>query len=498
MTRRSRRRKTSQGGGWLGKLAVAGLVLAAILFGGVYLTLRSYLHSDGFRKFLSNEVSRAADVKGDFSRFRWDGLALDTDSFEASGEGPLVSLRADRLHTEAGFGGVKRGVWELNGTSVGRLEVVVDAGRKIAGKEVRERKTPETRKERPKPWYPNEVELKGFEIREANVSALLEDGRNLSVNGLSVKATPEGAKNSFGLLLENGKLEMPGSLVGVIGLDRIKGRFHDGSLFVTSAKASVFGDGRIDAAGEWDTKRKVHVFEGTAEAIPFKQVVNENWAKRVTGTLSSTFLVEGRDGRSEARGSLAIDRATLTALPILDALSAYADTRRFRVIELNEANADWKWTRDGMEFSNVVLSSEGLIRIEGNLAIHGDQLDGTFRLGVARGVLATIPGAEADVFLPGEKGLLWTQVKISGTTDDPKEDLTDRLIAAAGMRMFERLPGGEQVFKFSQTILGGDTPEETIRRGLDAIEKGEDVIRETKGLLEGIFGGDSGSKRKER
>src|SRR5690606_35931494 len=115
------------------------------------------------------------------------------------------------------------------------------------------------------------------------------------------------------------------------------------------------------------------------------------------------------------------------------------------------------WTRNGMEFTNIVLSSEGLVRLEGNLSVKGDRLEGTFQLGVAQSVLARIPGAEADVFVAGEKGLMWTPVKISGTRDDPKEDLTERLIAAAGVRMFESLPGGEKVFRFSQSILGGDT-----------------------------------------
>ncbi|RYD31705.1 MAG: hypothetical protein EOP87_14220, partial [Verrucomicrobiaceae bacterium] len=89
------------------------LVVAGVfILGGAYLTLRSYLHGEGFRKFLSTKVGRAAGVEGEFSSFRWDGLAVDTDSFDATGSGPLARLRADGLHTEIGFGGVSRGVWE--------------------------------------------------------------------------------------------------------------------------------------------------------------------------------------------------------------------------------------------------------------------------------------------------------------------------------------------------------------------------------------------------
>src|SRR5690606_32272100 len=94
-----------------------------------------------------------------------------------------------------------------------------------------------------------------------------------------------------------------------------------------------------------------------------------------------------------------------------------------------------------------------------------------FRLGIAPGTLSSIPGAETDVFVPGEKGLLWTDVRVTGAKDDPKEDLTERLIAAAGLRMFEELPGsGQKVLKFSKSLLG-ESPEETVLKGVEAIGK---------------------------
>jgi hypothetical protein len=216
----------------------------------------------------------------------------------------------------------------------------------------------------------------------------------------------------------------------------------------------------------------------------------------VTGNASSTFTVDALNGAPSARGTLVIDRAVLTALPVLDALAAYADTRRFRVLNLNEARLDWQWSKDETALSNVILSSDGLVRLEGSLVIRDRNLDGNFRLGLAPGTLAAIPGAETDVFTPGERGLLWTTLRITGNADDPKEDLTDRLIAAAGLRMFDELPGGaEKVLKFSQSVLG-DSPEEAILRGTEAIKQTEDFVRDAKdllkaneGLLEGILGG---------
>jgi len=253
-------------------------------------------------------------------------------------------------------------------------------------------------------------------------------------------------------------------------------------------------------------KRNAYAFEGSARGIDCGKLLSENWAKRATGTVVSDFKLEGTSGGPQARGSLVVENAVITALPVLDALAAYADTRRFRVLSLDEARADWRWKDGETTLGKLVLASEGLVRLEGDLVIRGNQLDGIFRLGLAPGTLASIPGAETDVFLPGEKGLLWTTLRITGTVDDPKEDLTDRLIAAAGLRMFDQLPETrEKVLKFSRSVLG-DSPEEAILKGIEAIEKTEDVIREAQdllkgkgGLLDGILGGGAGNEdRKSR
>ena len=488
MSRRSRRRKAAGGrDGWFGRIVIVLVVAGVLLLGGGYLMLRNYLHSEGFRKFLSSTVSRAADVSGDFSRFRWDGLAVDTDSFEATGDGPLVRLKADQLHTEIGFGGVRRGVWELKGTSVRRLDAEIVAGQDHDENVPPEVKAPVTRGQRPKRWYPGEVELKGFDVREANIDATLKDGKTLSLKGISVHASSGQAKGSYSAEIGGGTLSPSDAFWPEIHIDRVKARFQDRVLFVTSAEAGVWDDGRLQAVGEWDTRAETYAFEGDVGGVGLEHLVRKNWAKRVTGKVSSDFTVEGRSGSTVARGSLKISDAVITALPVLDVLAAYADTQRFRELHLNEVHANWTWRREETTLTDLVLASDGLIRLQGNLALRGEDLEGDFLLGIAPGILAAIPGAETDVFVPGERGLLWTRVRMRGTIDDPKEDLSDRLIAAAGLRIFEELPGGEKVLKFSRSLLG-EHPEETILKGIETFEDAEKAVRETRDVLKGIFG----------
>jgi hypothetical protein len=100
------------------------------------------------------------------------------------------------------------------------------------------------------------------------------------------------------------------------------------------------------------------------------------------------------------------------------------------------------------------------------------------------------------VFIAGERGLLWAPVRITGTLDDPKEDLTERLVAAAGLRMFDRIPEtGEQVIKFTRSVIGGDS-NKIIDKGVEIIEENSDLIRDVGGVLDGILGGRSRKEEK--
>ncbi len=472
-------------------------VVAVVLLAGGYLTLRSYLHGDGFRKFLSTKVSRAADVEGKFSSFRWNGLSVDTDSFDAAGDGPLVRLKAEGLHTEIGLGGVGRGVWELNGTSVARLDAEIIAGKDLDENIPPEVKAPMTKKERPKRWYPSEVELKGFEVREANIDATLRSGDLLSMEGISVRAAAGSVEKSYIAEIEGGTLRLPEKAWPEIAIKRVKAGYQNRVLSVTSAEAEIGDGGRLLAAGRWDAGAKSYDFRGRVSDVGLEQLLRKNWAKRIAGKVSSSFTVEGRPGTGMAEGSLEITDAVISTLRVLEVLSAYTGTRSFHELRLSEARADWTWSKEESTLGKLVLESEGLIRLEGGMTLRGEDLEGEFLLGLAPTVLSVLPGAERNVFVPGEKGLLWTKVRVSGTVDHPREDLSERLIAAAGLRIFEELPGGKKALRFSRDLLG-DQPEERIQNGIEAYEKAEDAVRETRDLLKGIFRKESDRERRRK
>ena len=481
---------------WVGKAVVGLLVLMIVALGVGYGMVRSYLHSDAFRKFLSVEAGDAAGVTGEFAPFQWEGLAVDTASFVATGPGLVTGLRADGLHTEVGLGGVRRGVWEIRGSSLRRLEISVDGRRQEGESGIRAVSRVEGKKAARPAWFPSEAELQGIDVREVVVKAIVDQGLAMA-SGLRVQAERAGGKDAYRAEIEGGTIRLPFGIVPELRLDRARLRYQDRQVFLTDATVSAWSNGRLRSTGEWDMNKRQFSLEGEATGLKCEDLLSADWSKRLTGDVKSDFSVNNRKGPPEASGRLTIQNGVLTALPMLDALAAYADTRRFRVLALNEAHTDWQWRKDEISLTRLVLASEGLVRLEGSLAIRDQALDGLFRLGLVPGTLATIPGAETDVFAPGERGLLWATVRISGTLDDPKEDLTDRLIAAAGIRMFDQFPEtGEKVIKFTHSLLG-EPSSKTIEKGVKILEESSKTVRDVTGILDGILGGSRQEKDEE-
>jgi hypothetical protein len=491
MSRRARRKRGGAKEPWFGKAVVflGAFLLLALTLG--YAGLRAYLHSEGFRKFLSAEVSKTAKVTGTFSPFRWDGLAVETEKFEATGEGMVVSLEADQIGTDVGFGALGKGAWELRQTRVSRVAVGLDFTRKNEPSPMLPEEVAKAVKKKQPGWVPKEVLLESLAVGELAIRAKTREGE-VAARGMKVRLEAASGKGAYQAEITGGTIDPAKDWLPEIRVEKIRGAYRGGSAFITSANLKAYSDGRIDGFGEWNSETGTYALEGDIDGVKCDEVLSDNWARRLTGDISSTFSVNNISGKMVMNGELVIRNGTLTALPMLDALAAYADTRRFRILPLSESRTKWRYSEEGFVFTDFVMASEGLIRLEGNFTVKGRAIDGHFRLGLVPGTLTGIPGAETHVFLPGERGLLWAPIRITGTLDDPKEDLTDRLITAAGIRMFEQIPEtGEKVLKFTKSVLG-ENPAGVIEKGIEGgrkvIDEGGKVIEGAEDVIKGLLG----------
>ena len=496
MSRRQRRKAAATGGGargrWLLRGLVVALVLGALSMGGGYLWLRGWLHGEDFRKMLAAEADKALAVTSEFGVFRWGGTRMDTTSFKASGEGLVREVDAEGLTVDVGLGGWWQGRWRIDEARARRIEVEIDATAAKQGGGAPAVAAGAAPRVKEGQWYdflvPKEVALEQLEVGSSTLRVRTRSGP-VGIAGTSWRVTPDRAQGSYRAEGADGTVRLPWKWAPPMALGRARLRYQGDTVFLTDADFRLYQSGRLDLSGEMSAAGDGYVFNGDLRDVMCAEVLPEDWKQRLSGKVDADFSVEKGERGPVVKGGLELADGVLTAMPLLDSLSAYADTTRFRRLALEEGRTDFEWEDGALVLRNIRIASEGLVRLEGGLRVERDRrIDGRFRLGLVPGVLARIPGAETIVFSPGERGLLWTSLRVTGTIDDPEEDLTGRLVEAAGLRMFEVLPEtGERVLKFTREVIGEDL-QGHLEKGVGVIEEGREVIREAEGVVREVKG----------
>lgn len=484
-----RRRRRSAASGekksWGKRAALAGAGLLVVGAFGGYIGLRSYLHSEAFRSFLSAQVGKSIEAKSEFAPFHWNGLSVSTDRFTAS-DGPVMrNAEARGLRTEISLNKVSQGLWLIPEAYVQQIEVELDVRGKEPVKDAPPPKEVVEQVVQTKPkrgWLPTEVELSKLNVARSKVT-MHHNAGDLIFDGMSWDVVADGGPKSFRIKARDGELRHPFQPMGTLFLNDADLRVKPDRIYIQEMSGRMFSTGTINLSGEIGLAEREFDMEGTAKSLRCDEILPEDWKQRLRGKVDADFHAHGSKGEARISANVEIRDGVLTALPLLDTLAAYADTERFRLLNLSEAKFSFRQERGRRSYSDIVIASEGLVRVEGRIDEVDKQLDGTFRVGIVPGVLAHIPGAEEKVFLPGERGLLWTTVRITGTWENPKEDLSDRMVLAAGMRMIEVLPEtGEKVLKFSKKLISDPKTGEVIKGVTEEVQKGLEQLQDGKVL----------------
>jgi hypothetical protein len=474
---------------------VAVISLFAVLAGfGVYFWMRSYLHSEEFRVFIGDTVGSAVGGEAEFERFEWQGMDVRTGGMKLRHSGVLQKMEADGVQARLGLSGVRRGVWEISDLRVSRLNVdlstVTGRGEEVPKVPVSPDKDAVVRKDHGGEgfltgWLPDRAELMSAEVMHMDLTLRTASG-DLKFKDVAMRVDADRSAGSYDIHLADGVVDSPW-FASSLDLMSARGKYQHGRIFLTKSQSKIYQRGILTLRGEVEGGK--FGFFGTIKDVRSEEVLPKDWKKRVLGDIVSQFKVSSGKNGVVTQGKIELHQGVLTALPVLDRIAAYANSRRFRRLHLSDARLKFWRQGDHLKLTDIVLSSEGLIRVEGTLNVVGGRLDGRFDVGIMPGTLAHIPGAETKVFLRGKKGLLWSPLHITGTVDAPKEDLSERMIAAAGERMFELVPEtGMKALKFAHDTAT-QLPQKAIKTGVDVLQEGSGVIQEgPKIIQEGVKG----------
>ena len=504
MSRRSKRNQSSRKsssrspklGAWVFRLALALLVLIALGSVGGYMWLRKYLSSEEFRDVIVLKSQETLRAETALSPLRWDGFHVTTDSFEAAGVASAKEISVEGIKTGIVPSAVTRGVWSVVPSRVAKIKAVWDLTATpptgVVGDAVPREDSASVSAEKPwfDRWIPKKIETARLIIDHSDVLFITAEG-DATVKGTRWEIEPMESLSQAKIRGNGGDIQLPFAWAPPMRLEKMPLVYQSGSLFLNDSDFRIYESGRLSLGGEANLEQKSYAIAGSMRDVLCSDVLPPDWRQRLSGKVEASFSMKSSSTGPVVNGEVQILQGTLTALPVLDKLAAYSQSLRFRTLSLHEARTDFTWSGDMVTLKNVRIGSEGLARMEGNIAFSRSapgqpyQMDGDFQVGLAPGTLAQIPGAEEDVFQPGPRGLMWAPMHLSGTLDDPKEDLSARLMAAAGARMFDIIPAtGEKVLKYTQQVMQNVDPE-TINKVTDAAGK---VVDKAADLGTGVVG----------
>lgn len=497
-------KKPTPGLGWAlkGGALLCGLLIVALV--GGYFWVKSYLRSDAFRQELSRQVGGVAGGTAEFAPLAWEGSVMGSDrlTLESARSG---NWQVTGLEAELDLGGLWARVWRIPRVELTSARSEWD---------LRQQETPSARPVSPpaRPrkgggersssgFLPSRAELLSLEVSDYEGQVLMESG-SYQWERMRLAYKPGASPSEAVVTLRNGRLTTPMDWLGRLELGAASLRARRGRVNLLESDWRLMERGQLDLSGHWEDG--AWLLEGEVADLTCGELLPIDWQQKLRGGVHGDFVVEDSPtGALTVNGSAEITDGVVGSLAFLDRLAAYAGSSSLQRLTFEQAHAHFSWQEESWELTNLVLSDEGLLRVEGRFRVEGEALDGHLRVGVPPGLLAHIPGAEEKVFLPGAQGLLWTPVRVTGTLSEPKEDLSGRMIQAAGERMFEMIPEtGQWALKFGSQAMdqgtamllenqglilaeGQKAVEEVINQGGDVVEEG---VKAGFGILDGLLG----------
>lgn len=475
----ARRRKPARKGiSPLKIVLAAGLTALVLMIAGLLVAKskwNAWLHGEGFRDWLVAKAAVKLRSEVELAPLEWNGAEVYAKRFVAKGyeEAGFSSLVLDGVRARTG--GIADRAVRIPEVSVNRFELAFSPERKrsqSAGAAVGAE--PEAASQGLPDWLarhlPNRVEVDEVAIATTKVTVEKAEGSVFSLQGTKLRLEPDFQTGFWSAEGSGGRIALPD--LPEMRLKDLALRWKGQDLFFDHCGIGIFEEGHIDGKGEISLGKPGNFdLALTLSAIDVDDLLTGAWKDRLSGTVSGPVRITGAPGALVHEGTLNLADGVLQSVPVLTLIAKYTRSDRFERLVLNQAKTGFRREGDRTELRDLVIQSDGLVRVEGQIDLVGDLLDGDLRVGVAPGTMRWIPGAERSVFVEERDGFLWTPLKLTGTRQHPKEDLSARLIAAVGEAILGDLPGG--LLDTAKEVLGTEPAKGS---GEGVIEQGRKII----------------------
>ncbi len=407
-------------------IAAAGVVGA--VFAGQF-WLEAYLKSEAFRLKTEEALGRSLHAKAQLSEIRRQGTTITSESLRLEGTGGsfFKSAQIHGLRAELDLGGLWQRLWKVDHLSFLSIELNLDAPAKTS--------KPVEAGEESLPSLPAKPEsfLSSLLPDKTKIASLQSDRTTITKDGLEVLQTHSTASpqdSGWNVVLGGGELHCPGVPRMEIQEARLQVTPEGGTL--RGARLLIKTGGQMTLTGEWSAASgtKIHAQIENTSVTPF---LPQWWQAKLHGFLQGnvhlTQTGSPSAGSPELSGDLRLSGGKLEGLPLLGQLDGFLGSPRFRQVALKTASARLRNTSDKTELQDIDLDAEGILRIRGGVSVEKDRLSGSLRLGISPSFVQWLPTGRNALFGEPSEGYVWVPFQLTGTLENPQEDLSVRLAA---------------------------------------------------------------------
>jgi hypothetical protein len=423
------------------RLLILVTVLLLLAFFAGWFGLHFFIQSDQFRGWLSKKVSHSLRVDGHFEPLTWEGASFRSAGFSAIGnpKSKLRSVRVTNLSAHFDWSQLLKGQWVIDHISAEKVEAVV-------GKKLPEA-TPPTADPARQPhsfdlpnFLPSEFRIEQLYVASADLHWESNNGERGQLVGTRVTAIRRGPEQ-WDVTAIGGTARH--AAYPPMQVDHVNAALSQDSIVIRDAKALIPGGGELQVVGKISTERPLNAqFTLDFSELEANQVLPVEW--HLGGKISGHLVYTGDLDRFEhgaVAGTVKIAGAAFDMTNLFQTLHQLAKFGGLNDVRIDSIETHLKYQEHQLELSDIRASYQDQIRVEGAGSITPDRLDGNLLVGLSPRILGWIPGAEEKVFIEQRDGLHWTKVHISGSPNQPKEDLTKRLIGAFRDKMAKEFKG---------------------------------------------------------
>jgi hypothetical protein len=176
-------------------------------------------------------------------------------------------------------------------------------------------------------------------------------------------------------------------------------RWRQSELFIDQCGLGIYENGHIDGSGEIDFSGEGNFnLELEISSIDVDELAEGEWKERLGGTISGPITITGRPGAFVYEGTMNVAEAKIEAIPVLTVVAEYTRNDQFKHLVLSEAKTDFTKVGGKTNLENIVLQSDGLVRVEGDMVIQGEMVVGQFPGGCGSGNSSLDPRSRAPDF----------------------------------------------------------------------------------------------------